>query len=137
MVIKFSVEGDPISQGSKNAYVMGKRAVVVDTNDKLLKPWRKLIASKASEEMISNNLSLQDCPIYIKVDFFLSQPKTRSGEIVCQVAPDVDKLARALLDSLTKVVYKDDSRVVRLEANKYYAVDRLPGIDVEVGTYNV
>ncbi len=36
------------------------------------------------------------------------------------MGPDLDKLCRACLDSLTGIVWRDDSQVVRLEANKDY-----------------
>jgi Holliday junction resolvase RusA-like endonuclease len=35
--------------------------------------------------------------------------------------PDLDKLVRAVLDSLTGVCYEDDSQVIRLRASKVWA----------------
>lgn len=35
--------------------------------------------------------------------------------------PDIDKLARSTLDSLTGIVFDDDSRIVRLDLTKVYA----------------
>ena len=44
--------------------------------------------------------------------------------------PDLDKLARALLDGITGVVVKDDSLVVDLMVGKRYG--EAPGVVVEI-----
>jgi Holliday junction resolvase RusA-like endonuclease len=46
--------------------------------------------------------------------------------------PDVDKLARALLDPLTGIVWVDDSQVSFLTVNKVYAWEKRPGVTVVV-----
>ncbi len=43
--------------------------------------------------------------------------------------PDLDKLCRACLDSLTGIVWRDDAQVVRLEASKDYGA---PGVMIWV-----
>jgi Holliday junction resolvase RusA-like endonuclease len=77
------------------------------------------------------------------VDFFLPRPATvkLSKRALPIVPPDVDKLARALLDGLGQglngkvgdgVIYGDDSQVVELLARKFYADDRAPGADIRI-----
>jgi Holliday junction resolvase RusA-like endonuclease len=46
------------------------------------------------------------------------------------VAPDLDKLVRAVLDALTAVAYRDDGQVTRITATKEYGT---PGLSVSVG----
>jgi crossover junction endodeoxyribonuclease RusA len=46
--------------------------------------------------------------------------------------PDIDKLARSTLDSLTGIVFDDDSRVARLELRKIYAAPGQEGARIEV-----
>jgi crossover junction endodeoxyribonuclease RusA len=46
------------------------------------------------------------------------------------VAPDLDKLVRAVLDGLTAIAYRDDGQVVRLTAAKQYGVN--PGVWVQM-----
>jgi Holliday junction resolvase RusA-like endonuclease len=57
------------------------------------------------------------------------------------VPPDTDKLARAVLDGLGQGIngksgdgrlWADDSLVVELVANKFYADEREPGADVTI-----
>ena len=77
------------------------------------------------------------------MDFFLPRPATvkLSKRALPIVPPDVDKLARALLDGLGQglngkvgdgVIYGDDSQVVELLARKFYADDRAPGADIRI-----
>jgi Holliday junction resolvase RusA-like endonuclease len=50
---------------------------------------------------------------------------------------DVDKLARNVLDALTRAkVYEDDVLVVRLLAEKLSAGERGPGVFIQVRTYD-
>jgi Holliday junction resolvase RusA-like endonuclease len=48
--------------------------------------------------------------------------------------PDVDKLLRAVFDSLSGVIYLDDSRIIRATAQKLYADDRGPGAVIRLNT---
>jgi Holliday junction resolvase RusA-like endonuclease len=45
--------------------------------------------------------------------------------------PDLDKLVRAIQDSLTKVIWQDDKQIVDIEAHKYYETnDTPPGVSI-------
>jgi Holliday junction resolvase RusA-like endonuclease len=46
----------------------------------------------------------------------LASPEIRPG-----VRPDIDNIVKAVLDALNKLAFRDDSRVVELQAEKYYA----------------
>lgn len=75
-----------------------------------------------------------DCPVEVDLVFRLARPK-KPRWWVPAVKPDVDKLARAVLDSLSTTkdqrgVIRDDARVVGLRAVKTYH-DR-PGVLVAV-----
>jgi Holliday junction resolvase RusA-like endonuclease len=49
--------------------------------------------------------------------------------------PDLDKLIRAVADSLTDAkIYADDSRIVRITAQKVYADHRGSGALIRVNT---
>ena len=85
--------------------------------------------------------ALWAAPVYVQLDFYLSRPKShygtgRNAQKIKESAPswpgrpDVDKLARAVLDALTGLVIADDSTVVELRAGKSYG--RRPGVAVLV-----
>lgn len=52
------------------------------------------------------------------------------GLILPEVKPDVDNVAKIILDALNGVVYKDDKQVVELITRKFY--DTNPRVIVEV-----
>lgn len=128
-VLGFTVGGIPVPQGSKRAFVVKGRAVLADVNSKALKAWRKDVAAAAAGAYAGR--ATLDEPVAVRVRFVFERPKTVKREHMA-VAPDVDKLARAVLDSLTSAaVYRDDSRVVHLDVTKSYGWPA--GAVVEVG----
>lgn len=73
-------------------------------------------------------------PVAITITFGMPRPKShlmlRGGKYVVKwqdkdkrpaVAPDLDKLTRAVMDALSGVCYKDDAQVVSLHVEKVYA----------------
>lgn len=57
------------------------------------------------------------------------QQQALDGEII-PGKPDLDNVAKAVLDALNGVVYEDDKQVVRLVAEKRYSLD--PRVEVYV-----
>lgn len=116
----FWVDGVPQPQGSKTAFVVKGRAVVVDKNPKLLKPWRAAIASAAREAWAGRPLI--DGPVMVTVSFRFVPGESVRREYP-SVRPDLDKLLRALMDGIGDAgcVWADDSRVVRVVTEKSYA----------------
>lgn len=123
----FFVAGIPQPQGSKTAYVRGGRAVVVDKNPALLKPWRKAIAKVAAATWEYG--SPLDGAVKVHASFVFERPKSVKRPYP-SVRPDADKLARALLDGITDAgnVWGDDAQVVRLDVEKVYG--DVPGVHV-------
>jgi Holliday junction resolvase RusA-like endonuclease len=120
-VASFWVDGVPQPQGSKTAGVTKDgRPYIRDKNPAALRAWRKAIASAASFEFVGRDVL--DGPVVVHVEFRFVRGKTVTREFP-SVTPDIDKLARALLDGVgdAKSVWVDDSRVVTLRAHKVYA----------------
>lgn len=115
-MVTFFIEGTPIPQGSKNAYVRGGRAVLVEANKKL-KPWRENVAATARQ--IGHRFP-KDTPVKLTALFIFERPKSVKREHM-SVKPDLDKLMRALNDGLTDAgVWGDDSRVISMNVRKEY-----------------
>lgn len=128
--VTFIVRGTPAPQGSKRAFVVGNRARVVEDSKKSA-PWRDSVSAAAAEAM--NGADPIDGPVEVTVTFFSVRPASvkPAKRPYPSVIPDVDKLARAVLDGLTAGgVFTDDSRVVDLHASKRYAT--VPGAEVTV-----
>ena len=48
-----------------------------------------------------------------------------TGELKYIKKPDLDNLIKCVTDALNKFAYDDDSQIIRLKANKYYATDEI------------
>ena len=116
-MISFFISGEPAPQGSKTAFVRGRRAVLVETSKKL-PAWRKQIEDTARREYKGEPI---DQPVKATVDFFMPKPKKPMFDMPA-TAPDLDKLCRAIGDGLEKGgVLRNDSRIIHWEARKFYA----------------
>lgn len=124
--VAFRVLGTPAPQGSKRAFVVKGRAVITEDSKKT-KPWRDSIATAAQDAMTGLPI---DGAVVVTVTFYFVRPKSVKRPYP-SVAPDIDKLERALLDGLQAGgVLTDDARVVDLIARKRYA--DIAGADVTV-----
>lgn len=80
--------------------------------------YERLIAEsyiKAGGSMMSGQIS-------VSIAVFRALPKSRPKKIASEpdtVKPDVDNIAKTVLDALNGVAYADDSQVVRLVVNKF------------------
>jgi Holliday junction resolvase RusA-like endonuclease len=136
----FTVFGyEPRPQGSKK-YV-GSRRTAAGNNIPLiieaspgLPVWRKAVSDAVVQGMQdSGDLSKFEGALKVEAVFYVTRKPTVKREFPT-VPPDVDKLARSLLDSL-KPVWGDDSQVVRLEVSKKYATGQ-PGVAVTITNYS-
>lgn len=78
-------------------------------------------------------------PLKVVVQAFYDIPKSYSkkkrqqmlaGEIRPTKKPDIDNIAKCILDALNKVAYRDDTQVIELVMKKAYA--EIPRVEVEI-----
>ena len=110
-MIEFRADGVPVPQGSMKV-INGR---VLHSQGSALAVWRstigfhaKLAGAKPSEGAME-----------IQMVFIMPKPKTVKRAYPT-VAPDLDKLVRAVLDALTGICYLDDSQVTDIRASKVY-----------------
>ena len=110
------IEGRPAPQGSKS-YKGNQRFV---ESSKYLPAWRKAVKNGVAA---ANDGSLFEVPVALKIVFYMERPKNpkfhRPG-----TPPDLDKLVRAVGDSLTGTIIKDDALIVELWASLHWAKDK-------------
>jgi Holliday junction resolvase RusA-like endonuclease len=129
--VSLSVVGDPASQGS-HAIMQGR---IVQVNSKKHKAWRNAITQTALATLPPDWEPIDE-PCELIVIFFMPKPASVKRSLPT-VSPDLDKLIRAVGDSLTDSgVVTDDSRIVRISARKVYAQGIEPGATIEVKTLN-
>jgi Holliday junction resolvase RusA-like endonuclease len=128
-VTNFSIwiSGKATPQGSKKAFVINNRAVLVDASGGN-KEWRKKVTDtvKAHEQYIRYKGAVN-----VKLAFYMEKAKSNKTGFMMQ-KPDIDKLARSVLDALTdSEIIEDDSRVVHLTCSKTWA-DEQPGVLITI-----
>ena len=126
-LIAFQVHGLPIAQGSLRSWVKNGKPIITSTA-KGLSSWRRLVADVAQRFAPAEPW---EGPVAIDLHFGLPKPKSapKKRRVWPDKRPDLDKLTRAVLDSLTYVVFSDDSQVVVIHATKDYGA---PGVSVEI-----
>lgn len=131
MKLEIEVYGDPAPQGSKRVF----NGRVVEAAGEKLKRWRKAIAAACVAARENNDVFFTG-PVEVQVTFYLPRPKTvpMQKRLLPIVPPDLDKLARGLLDGIgqSEMIWGDDSQVVCLRAKKYYADGCEPGAKIEI-----
>lgn len=127
--LAFFVPGLPKPQGSKRH--VGNGVMVESAN---IGDWRTAVSLMANRAVRVSTWPWDvNGPIEVALTFHLQAPKTRPRELPF-VKPDIDKLARAVLDALEVArIYRGDQQVTDLIARKRYADHTQPlGCDVEV-----
>lgn len=114
-----SAKGFPIMRGN------GKMGVVITTDNKKLKPFRQAITQVAllalRDAKVTAPVAEKHVPVKLEINcHFAKPPSTPKKRWFPVVKPDADKLARAILDALTGVLFADDAQVVELVIGKYY-----------------
>ena|SRR5438105_12191926 len=116
-MITFFVHGLPVPQGSSRAFVVNGRPVITSAN-RNLKGWRDLVSLRAQEYA-----EMHEGAVSIHLEFYLPRPASLPKKVQSHLKkPDLDKLVRSCFDSLTGIMFKDDSQVVAVVASKQYAV---------------
>jgi Holliday junction resolvase RusA-like endonuclease len=129
MSFKLTVYGTPAPAGSKKVVPMGGRYGVVDAS-KRSAPWKKEIRQTAGR--MREGSEPMDGPLEARFVFYVQRPKGHYGTgrnegVVKEsapefpaVKPDVLKLARAVEDALSGIVYRDDCQIVIEQLEKRY-----------------
>jgi crossover junction endodeoxyribonuclease RusA len=120
LTVTFRAAGIPAPKGSVKAFLPpGWSRPVLTSDAKGLRGWAAVVRSEAQRHVHA----LYPGAVACWLDFALPRPKAlpKRGTKPHVSRPDVDKLARAILDALTGVAWPDDSRVIELHATKRYA----------------
>jgi crossover junction endodeoxyribonuclease RusA len=131
--VRIEVRGLPAPQGSKRPVRLGNGRVGMVESSKAVGPWREAVRAETARAMRMMAAPFAG-PVQVELKFLMLRPKGhyrtgRNASLLRDGAPgypsgkpDLDKLARAVLDGLTAGgVWKDDSQVVTLTASKLYA----------------
>lgn len=135
--VSFPVAGIAVTQGSKIAGVNPHtgRAFVRESGGSGLTAWRHAVQARA-QDVDHGGIWPWQGPVVLRLRFSVprpaSEPKTLRTFPIKARSGDLDKLARAVLDALTGVVYRDDAQVTELCVTKDFHPDGWMGVDIEV-----
>ncbi|MFE2772256.1 RusA family crossover junction endodeoxyribonuclease [Microbacterium resistens] len=133
--VTFFVAGVPVPQGSKKGFSPkgSTRVTLVDANKESLKPWRETVTRIARASWLDRPQIVG--PARLDLVFVFARPATVKRRLP-SVAPDLDKLVRAIGDGVTDAgIWKDDGQVIRIVAEKVYGA--APGVHVSVSEMSV
>lgn len=145
--VRFTVWGVPVAEGSMRAFVVGRHAMVTHDNKPKLGPYRQAVAAEARKAM--GDIDPTGAAVHVACTFTLPRPTShflpvnsrrpyREVKVAAPISPitkpDIDKLARSVLDALTGAVFHDDSQVVSLTLVKLYGT---PATEVSVEAADV
>lgn len=129
--VTITVQGDPVPMGSKVAGINRYgQPYLRDSNASKLRKWQKEVADQAR---LVAGATLMPGAVEVNLFFRLRSPRVKVREQP-HVKPDLDKLIRAVLDSLTYAeVFADDAQVTSINASKVYAQHgQWPGVTIIV-----
>lgn len=128
LILAFDVLGQPAPQGSARAFVTkGGRAVVTSANPQL-RPWRDKLSWAARQALLEHPERVQfpiTRAVGLRLTFWMRRPQDarRTLDVLPTKPPDLDKLIRAVGDSLTNAgVIRDDALITDVLMRKRYAV---------------
>lgn len=138
--VNFEVQGKPITQGNKTMMISastGKPIMLEGKGKKAqeeFETWRDTVRTMATLAMRKAKLQPLEGPLEVYYRFYLAKPKGKpKWKWLPDVKPDEDKLARAVNDALTRVVFKDDGQICKSTVEKMYALPpRQPGVIIGV-----
>lgn len=123
------IHGQPATQGSKKAFIRGKKAYLVEMDPKL-PAWRDAV-SKAAKAAAGPGWEPWDGPVSVRGVIRLKRPATTKFGDDPAGPPDLDKLQRAIGDALTKSkVITDDARITHWDIRKVWGH---PGATINIG----
>jgi crossover junction endodeoxyribonuclease RusA len=123
------VPGEPRPQGSKKAFQRGLKIVLVEAN-KELPAWREQMRKAFEMKMLERDTPFSTA-VSVSITFWLTRPKSVKRQYATGTY-DIDKLTRAVLDSLQDKVLTNDNLVVDLAVRKTYADHHESGVLVSV-----
>jgi len=127
--LSFRVDGEPVAQPRHRIASRGRFATAYIPKDHAIHGWKFAIEEAARHETERIGwVPLKGVALSVSMVFAFGQPRSNKTEWHTQ-RPDLDNLAKAVLDAFHGIVYLDDASVVSLFLWKKWGY---PGVLVEV-----
>jgi Holliday junction resolvase RusA-like endonuclease len=128
------IKGEPRPQGSKTPVQRGGKIILIEAQ-KQLPAWREHMTRMLQLKQLEETQPFTTA-VNVALTFWLPRPKSVKRQYATGTY-DIDKLTRAVLDSITKAgVWRDDSDVVDLTVRKTYADTHEPGVLISITPFD-
>ena len=138
-IINFIIDGKPVPQGRPRAVRMGSGVRMYDPPKS--KAYKQMVAAKVRSYMKINGIQTITEPIAVHLNFYFTPPKSCSKKRIRAIEakeelftkkPDLDNLAKSILDSCNNLLFKDDSQIVGLTIEKDYGHEDYVDVKVQI-----
>lgn len=128
LVVSFRVDGVPVAKGRPKFRSLGK--FVSTYTPKKTKEYEEIVAFKARQAM--GETEPLETPIRAFLHFYLPVPASYSkkrtqacldGSEKHIKKPDLDNMAKSVLDAMNGICYLDDGQIVDLHIHKKYGAE--------------
>jgi Holliday junction resolvase RusA-like endonuclease len=132
--VQFTIDAAPVPKGRPR--YSARSGFVRTYTPKKTADYETIVRVAAQQAMTREPLETPTAVyLYIRLPIPKSYPKKRVAACLTGLErpvkkPDIDNLAKSVLDGLNGTVYKDDGQIVSLHVTKVYAAS--PGVDVLV-----
>jgi Holliday junction resolvase RusA-like endonuclease len=143
-MINFTIHGEPKSKLRPKISTFGSHARMYQPNQNIV--YENLVKLSFQEQVKDLPAAFMDSktPLSVEIVAYFSIPKSTSKKKHTQMLvkellpikkPDIDNLAKTVLDSLNGIAYHDDAQVCKCSIEKYYS-DR-PRIEVLIEVHEL
>ena len=129
-MLTFYVNGEPVAQPRHRIATRGKFSTAYIPKGHAIHGWKYAVEEAAREQAERIGwVPVKGEPLAVVMRFYFRQPKSNKTRHHVQ-RPDLDNLAKAVLDALHGIAFLDDACVVGLRLQKEWASQS--GLEVEV-----
>ena len=105
------------------------------------KAYKQMVAAKVRSYMKINGIQTITEPLAVHLNFYFAPPKSYSKKRIRAIEakeelftkkPDLDNLAKSILDACNNLLFKDDSQIVGLTIGKHYGDEDYVDVKVQI-----
>lgn len=132
-MMQFTIDANPVPKGRPKFSKVG--GFVKTYSPKKTVDYENIVRQTAAQAMGQTELLETPVAVYLYIRLPIPKSYTRKRSEACLKGlerptkkPDIDNLAKSVLDGINGVIWKDDSQIVSLHVTKVYSAQ--PGVDV-------
>ena len=145
----FQVIGEPKGQPRPRAFArkMGAIHVARFYDSDVADTWKRLVTVAIIEAAIRQKWAFTESPIAVELRFAMPRPKSHFGARGLRESspqfhvgrPDLDNKIKLIFDQITRCgrIWRDDSQVIALKADKFWAVGNEHGCSATITTVDI